>query len=221
MLSQTNAPGPHGAENETPSKTRRDKPIMSKKRNTPYNPALAHRVRPGQGQAAVDLNRGIADHIAVEVDDPHGEEGDKVTVIRSLRSDPLAQLLARKHIDEAQYQGGRAYQADFERSGTGIRAFDYERVIVDGGQAPADISDGQLKAVDRLVAADRALGLQGLALVQDVLVNGFSMEQVASIRGQAGQRAAEYFGKRFRECLDDLAKVYGFATGARRVLSRT
>jgi hypothetical protein len=189
--------------------------MAKRKKTTPYNPAAAAR-------RAVAINRGEADHIPVEVDDPMGlESGDKVIVIRNLRSDPLAQLFARKHIDEAQYQGGRAYQADFERAGASIRAFDYGRVIVDGGQAPADISDGQMKAVDRLVAADGALGTKGVKLVQDVLVHGFSMEQVAASRGQAGQRAVEYFGKRFRECLDDLAKVYGFATGARRVLSNT
>ena len=38
------------------------------------------------------------------------------------------------------------------------------------------------------------------------------MEQVGQKRGLQSQRWNDYFARRFRECLDRLALVYGFAT---------
>jgi hypothetical protein len=68
------------------------------------------------------------------------------------------------------------------------------------------------KAVARLARADRDLGLDGSALTRDVLIAGLTMVQIAGKRGLKGVRWELYFGKRFGECLDRLAVVYGFAT---------
>jgi hypothetical protein len=38
------------------------------------------------------------------------------------------------------------------------------------------------------------------------------MEQIGQRRGLLGQRWIDYFARRFRECLDRLALLYGFAT---------
>jgi hypothetical protein len=48
--------------------------------------------------------------------------------------------------------------------------------------------------------------------VHEVLVQGLTMEQIGQRRGLRGQRWMDYFAKRFRECLDRLAQIYGFAT---------
>ena len=52
----------------------------------------------------------------------------------------------------------------------------------------------------------------GSALVHDVLVQGLTMEQVGQRRGLCTKRWSDYFSRRFRECLDRLALLYGFAT---------
>jgi hypothetical protein len=39
-----------------------------------------------------------------------------------------------------------------------------------------------------------------------------TMEQIGQRRGLPGQRWIDYFARRFRECLDRLALLYGFAT---------
>jgi hypothetical protein len=44
------------------------------------------------------------------------------------------------------------------------------------------------------------------------LVQGLTMEQIGQRRGLRGQRWMDYFAKRFRECLDRLALIYGFAS---------
>lgn len=176
------------------------------KRNKPYDPSkITH------NRQATDLLRN-AQVVPIDVDDPMGlEPGDKIRVLRSTRDDPLADHHARHHIDEAQYEGGRAFQRDFETAERGPRAIDPSKEAVDGGLPPEPLTDAQTRAMAGLRRAYRELGMDGTALVHDVLVHGRTMAQVAASRGLSGRRWDEYFGMRFRECLDSLATVYGFA----------
>ena len=176
------------------------------KRNKPYNPAKAHDRR------SSDLLRN-AEVATVEVDDPLAlEPGEKIVTLRSIRNDPLARLHSHRQIDDAQYRGGRAFQHDWERAERGPRAVDPTREYVDGGQMREPITEGQRKAVLRLNRAVRELGADGSALVHDVLVRGLTMEHVGQRRGLCTQRWKDYFARRFCECLDRLALIYGFAT---------
>jgi hypothetical protein len=67
----------------------------------------------------------------------------------------------------------------------------------------------------RLNRAERKRGADDAALVHEVLILGMTMEQIAQRRALRGQRWIDYFARRFRECLDRLAMIYGFATGPR------
>ena len=179
------------------------------KRKKPYDPAQIHDRR------ARDLPRN-AEVAAVQVDDPLGlQPGDKIVTLRSIRNDPLARMHAHRHIDEAQYQGGRAFQDDWEKAERGPQAVDPSREYVDCAQTREPITEGQRKAVLRLNRAERELGADGAALVHEVLILGMTMEQIAQRRVLRGQRWIDYFAKRFRECLDRLALMYGFATERR------
>lgn len=179
------------------------------KRNRPYNPAKAHDRR------SRDLPRN-AEVAPVEVDDPLAlEPGEKIVALRSIRNDPLARLQSRRQIDEAQYQGGRAFQDDWEKAERGPQAVDPSREYVDGGQFREPITESQRKAVLRLNCAERELGADGAALVHDVLVLGMTMEQIGERRGLRGQRWIDYLARRLRECLDRLALIYGFAAERR------
>lgn len=146
----------------------------------------------------------------IEIDDPM-EAGGTLIVMRSTRNDPLAGLHARKFIDEAQYQGGRAFQYDFETAERGPRAIDPSKEAVDGGRVPEPLTDHQRAAVVRLGRADRELGQNGSGLVRSVLIHGMTIEQIGVSRGVTGELELKYLGRRFRECLDCLALVYGFA----------
>jgi hypothetical protein len=176
------------------------------KRKKPYNPSTAHDRR------SHDLLRN-AEVAAVEVDNPLAlEPGEKIIALRSIRNDPLARLHTHHQIDEAQYQSGRAFQEDWERAERGPRAVDPTREYVDGGEMREPITEGQRKAVLRLNRAERELGADGSALVHDVLVHGLTMVQIGEKRGLRTQRWKDYFARRFCECLDRLALIYGFAT---------
>ncbi len=172
----------------------------------PYNPARVHDRRSQDLQYRAEV-------AAVEVDDPLAlEPGEKIVALRSIRNDPLGRMHSHRHIDEAQYRGGRAFQNDWEKAERGPRAVDPTREYVDGGQAREPITESQRKAVRRLNRAQHELGADGSVLVHEVLIMGMSMEQVGQRRGLRAQRWNDYFARRFRECLDRLALMYGFAT---------
>ena len=156
------------------------------------------------------LNAEVA---SVEIDDPLAlEPGQKIVALRSIRNDPLGRLHSHHHIDDAQYRGGRAFQDDWEKAERGPRAVDLTREYVDGGRAREPITERQRKAVLRLNRIERELGADGVILVHEVLVLGMTVEQVAQRRGLRGQRWKDYFARRFLECLDRLALIYGFAS---------
>ena len=147
------------------------------KRRNPHDPAKA------PDRRSRDLPRN-AEVTAAEVDDPLGlEPGDKIVTLRSIRNDPLGRMHAHRHVDEAQYQGGRAFQADWEKAERGPQAVDPTREYVDGGQMREPITEGQRQAVLRLNRAERELGADGAALVHEVLILGMTMEQVGERRG--------------------------------------
>jgi hypothetical protein len=163
----------------------------------------------------VPFNTEVAE---VQIDDPMAlNPGDQIVALRSVRGDPLGRLHAHHQIDESQYRGGRAFQNDWEAAERGPRAVDPTREYVDGAAPREHYTESQRQAVLRLNRAERELGTDGAALVHDVLVLGLTMDQVGQRRAVQTQRWNDYFARRFRECLDRLALVYGFATeGAAR-----
>jgi hypothetical protein len=95
--------------------------VAQAKRNKPHRPAKVHDRR------SRDLLRN-AEVAAIEVDDPLAlEPGEKIVTLRSIRNDPLARLHSHRQIDEAQYQGGRAFQDDWEKAERGPQAVDPTR----------------------------------------------------------------------------------------------
>lgn len=147
----------------------------------------------------------------VEVDDPF-EAGGRITVLRSVRDDPLARLRHRNHIDEAQYSAGRAWQADYEAAEVGgVKAMDTTKEPVDGRRLPEMLTERQQKAMRRIARDDAALGQEGAILVRRVLVQAMTFEMIGAERGDIGQFMIKYLGKRFREALETLARVRGFA----------
>jgi hypothetical protein len=168
----------------------------------------------------VPFNAEVAE---VEIDNPLAlDPGEKIMAIRSIRSDPLGRLHSHHQIDEAQYRGGRAFQNDWERAERGPQAMDPTREYVDGARTREPVTESQRQAVLRLNRIERELGTDGAALVHDVLVLGLTMDQIGQRRAVRTQRWNDYFARRFRECLDRLALIYGFATetGTRRASQR-
>ncbi len=143
----------------------------------------------------------------IVVDDPL-EPGKQLEVLRSLRDDPLAALHARGWIDQPQYLGGRHYQGAFALAENKRgQTWNFDRV--DGGRIPEpDLSGAQIKAIADVKRARQALGPVGISIADAVLCDGMQINTVAERRGWPDR----YVGARFRECLDTLAVVFGYAT---------
>ena len=149
--------------------------------------------------------------LAVPIDDGNALEfGEKTVVVIAVR-ETLPSLRARNVIDEAQYQAGRRFESFFYATNAGLKAINLETPYVDTSFNGISISDAHCDAVEGLKRADRALGLEGSSLMRDVLIAGMSFVQIASLRGMKSEVEIKYIGKRFRECLDTLAKHFGFA----------
>src|ERR1700739_759236 len=138
----------------------------------------SHKSAKVRARRSRDLPRN-AEVAAVEVDDPLAlEPGEKIVTLRSIRNDPLGRLHSHRQIDEAQFQGGRAFQNDWEKAERGPQAVDPSREYVDGARTREPITEGQRAAVLRLSRVERELGADGSALVHEGLVRGMRMENI-------------------------------------------
>jgi hypothetical protein len=185
-----------------------------------------------QCQRVHDRTSAIIPHNAAividEVEDPYGQhefarvdeksgeirhEGpQKITVVRSIRSDPLGALKAQGAIDEVQYIAGLMWSWSYARVVAGpLKAIDLTADRVSGSTHEATYQTIN-RAVERLRAAETALGVDGHRLVLQVIGNGLTLGACADIRGLTTKSGREYIGRRFRECLDCLAVVFGCAT---------
>jgi hypothetical protein len=163
---------------------------------------------------AADLPIGSQVVPAVIVD-PYGTiPGEKITVLRSIRNDPLAGMRARDFIDECQYQAGRRWQFYLEGAQIGrVKAINPTKEAVSGVLLPEPLTDRSMQASQKLIEADAKLGPEGAALVRDVLGEAKTIKWAADRRGMQSQLERRYIGLRFRECLTTLAEIWGLRTG--------
>jgi hypothetical protein len=162
---------------------------------------------------AIDLPTGSVVSIAI-VADPFSNIGEKIEVLRSVRDDPLAGMLSRNQIDQAQYEAGRQWQRYHEQSEIGsIRAIDPTKEAVDGGRVTEMLSDAQMKAFKALAGADKELGPLASGLMRDILGRRMTISEAAVRRDFYTTRAVLTIGKHFRWGLERLAIRWGYAQG--------
>lgn len=148
------------------------------------------------------------------VDDPLATTlGEKIQVTRSIRDDPLAGMHARQQISDHQLVAGRRWQAHHEGAEVGLlRAIDPAKEYVDGGQFPDPLPDSKIKALEALREADDALGWEGKTIIRAILGDRLTVVEATMARGGRSETDIKYVGKRFRECLETLAVLWGFAS---------
>lgn len=165
-------------------------------------------IRKGQQAADLPLNARVAESV---VDDPL-EQGAKLTVVRTLRDDPLARMRDKGHIDEAKYIAGRHWQKDYEAAEIGgIAAVDTTKEPVDGRTFPEFLTDRKIAAIKAISNADAVLGVEGASLIRDFLGRRMWSVEIAAARGISDQRTIDFIARRCRECLETLAYYYGYA----------
>jgi hypothetical protein len=184
-------------------------------RRAPYNPASAGS-QVDHDRRAREINRGLAAHVVeAVVPDPYGEPGERISVLRSVRGDPLNDHLLRRHIDRAQFEAGRAFQHHWQLAERGPRAMRLtERVDCSRGAADG-MSPAQARAWQWLDRCRHEIGVAGMMLLHAMLIDSMSAAQVAASRGLIGRDWARFFMKWLRLCLEAVAQICGFASRAR------
>ena len=83
---------------------------------------------------------------------------------------------------------------------------------VDGGLPCEPLTDAPLRAGKWFARCYQALGQDGSVLTRDLLIHNLTIKQIVASRGLTGQEWNRYVAKRFAECLDCLAVVFGLAS---------
>jgi hypothetical protein len=165
---------------------------------------------------ATDFLAALQGHVAVvEADDPL-ELGGRIDVVVNLRDDPLRKLKEMQSIDHAQFEAGRQWQRVWEAAEVGsVRSIQLQERVQTSGPTGDSITERQRVAFGELRRANAALGMEGEALVRDILGRRWTLKEAARRRGMDNDYGAKYVGQRFRECLETLAVVFNLVEGGR------
>jgi hypothetical protein len=144
----------------------------------------------------------------------HAPEAPRLVVVRSLRGDHIARMVARHQILQSQFEAGRHYQSLHEIAfARALHSLDLAAPVIDKNRYGVEpFSDQQRSAIRRLRMIDGTLalrlGVDVLELMQAVLLGGRS---VAGASRQGGRKAS-YWCTAFRLALDEIAAIAGIAT---------
>lgn len=154
--------------------------------------------------------------IAVEVDDPyfnasHAESRGntrKTTAAYNMMESPIAYMIAKGQVNQAQGQAGLHFRRIFEAAGgTGAQAMDYTKEPVDGGMIADPITERQWQAGQGLREAHAMLGQLGYDLVRDVCGRGCFIKDLYPTKWQQTQA-----GRNLQDSLSTLAYHWGYET---------
>lgn len=161
---------------------------------------------------AVLRRTDIAETEVVDPHQPPGQTDARITVLRTLRDDPLARLWARDQIDRAQYLAGRLMQRLYEMAAIGsLKAIDTTKEPVDGGKLANVASDAQSDAINRIEKLELVMGITESIIVRNVLGDGMFLADVAAARGLYSDRGRRALARVFRGALEKLAKELKYA----------
>lgn len=171
-------------------------PPPQKKRRKPLAPKAGYEGRFAPGNRVVD--------------DPY-EPGAKIVVPANVRHDPLARMLDRGEIDEAQHKAGEIFRGLLERAGErGAGAMDTTKEPVDGLPAVVDVSETRMKAARALAEVKAVLGFQTYRLVRGVVSDGLNGSLIAQATDYEVNR--EFVMKTVRDGLEQLAIFWHFVS---------
>ena len=106
--------------------------------------------------------------------------------------DPLADHLARRRIDMAQFMAGREFQKHFriaDRRSEDRKA----RSITISFEWPDALTADQQAAWKWLAKCYQQLGKDGCAIVHDALIRSMTTRQIAEARGKPGPQWEKFF----------------------------
>lgn len=168
----------------------------------------------------VDASLGIGNLQAqvaiVDVDNPMfapihaGAPGNpkKITVAVNLREGPIAWMHSKKIISDAQRMAADNFRKLWENcGGTGAKAMDTTKEIVDGGGPREPITDRQIDAGLKLKECRAVIGHRAYSIVEKVCGEGYSIKDFSHTQREQ-KTNADYL----KDALTDLSYHFGYAS---------
>ena len=156
----------------------------------------------------------------VDVENPNynpaheGKAGNptRITAAYNPKESPAAWYKSKGIIQAHEYQAASMFRQLYERcGGSGIKALDYAKDVVDGGQIASDgMTDGRMDAAKKLGDAYKHLGRTRYSLVRSVCGQGHWVKDIYPSRYMRQKQMNV-----LRDCLDDLAGLWGQKTSSR------
>lgn len=138
--------------------------------------------------------------------------GQWIICTASIRTDSLAQLLARHTIDDVQYAAGRWLQQKYEVAQIGALKAIEIRDYVDGrGQSTEFLTDVQRNAVKLIQSSIDVLGKHEYRVISAILLDGATWREM-TIGRQRHEK--EKITRWLRRQFDKLAFEFGFSSSA-------
>jgi len=133
-------------------------------------------------------------------------DADKLAITGARATDPIATMLARKHIDRDQWQAANKLRDDVEMSAGRFTASAFDRVS-SGSRSARWPTDNTIDALARVRAVIRDLAPELLEVCEAVILRRQPICRFATMIGRRRQAASALVG----EALDALALHYGLA----------
>jgi len=155
----------------------------------------------------------------------------RITVVQSLKNDPLGHMRARRQIDKAQYQAGRDYQTLHTKACSGhVTSLDPTRTFTNFNGHSGTVTDDQRRCAELLrivhIAVAKYAGHDALMLMRDVLAECMTIERAVRHRfgvstvDDIARREMKHWGWLFRRTLDVAAFKLGHASSPRKIPPR-
>jgi hypothetical protein len=151
-----------------------------------------------------------------DVDEPKPRfHGEKITVFRELRDDPLADMHNRGAVDDPQYEACRKWQRFHAKTELGgASSIDLAKEVVDGGKFPDMLTDEQARAFRELAIVDKLLGPEKAFVIRCVLGEGLSASELTRRMGHSSHKRISHTMAVFRKAAGDMVIHWGMGTHA-------
>ena len=145
-----------------------------------------------------------------------GKSGNPALIqaIMNPRESPIAWYFkhsSQTKVEEYQVRAANEFRRLYERSGgSGVKAFDYTKDPVDGGNVSDGITEGRMDAAKKLKAAHSTLGYAGYSLIQATCGELLWLKDQYPTRYQQNRALDD-----LKLGLDVLAELWGYKTRSR------
>lgn len=157
-----------------------------------------------------------AEVIMVDIDSPYESTrhlGQQRVAI-NMKESPNEYYFRKGWIGAEQHKAGEKFRRLYETAGgSGVKAMDYTKEPVDGGNVSDGLTDLKIRSAKELARAHDVLGQQGYRLVESVSGHGSWIKDITNSKWES-----EVTMRNYKRCMEALAVFWGLKTGKHNMM---